>query len=246
MVKYHKNGKVVVAHEEYLEQEARRIADIPNNGYTEQILLATYPFDSRTSEVEVRIIVDHQYFRTLYATDRDTEHLGEEIKEFSASEESGEPECPLEGSIHKATFMRCSTLANDFFRGEPTALALHLPVTYPRVHLSGSWEDFKRNCLTNSSGNQPIAPLVAGKKYFNRYDDQMAYIRRDEIEQFIFPWLKAMNRLYEQRMTRLPNPGNMRRAIYQGSKYQRNLRLRFIFIMPRCSSACPDLSNSHS
>jgi hypothetical protein len=65
--------------------------------------------------------------------------------------------------------MKCSTYADKYFRYHPDEVDLHLPVCYSRIH--------------------------GGGQYQHRDDDQMAYIREDEIENYTVPWLQKMENL---------------------------------------------------
>ncbi|CAO2653161.1 Nn.00g025720.m01.CDS01 [Neocucurbitaria sp. VM-36] len=183
MVLYHANGRVVIEHENYLEQQAHEQASDPDKAYIDQIECGKVPDTGVKDAVErVFIVVDKQEFQTLYSSDRDP---GDVLPQFSNIESA---RFPTEG-IDKATFMRYSTLADDVFRCEPSALEVRVPVTYPRRHIhSWSWKDFQEH-----NSDQP--PLVPGKTYQKCYDHQMAYIRRDEIEAYIVPWLRRLEKV---------------------------------------------------
>jgi hypothetical protein len=162
MVLYHANGRVVKAHEDYLEREAARHATTPNIQYEDQIeVCKKHTPAAREQEKTARIIIDPQVWYTLYFKDHGT--LWEEIPDFQRPDPS-EP-IPEKG-VDRATLMKCSTYTDEYFRYHPDEVELHLPICYPRVHSCG--------------------------QYQHRDDDQMAYIRGDEIENYIVPWLHEM------------------------------------------------------
>jgi len=169
MVLYHPNGRVVKPHEDYLEREAAKKA--LKDQYDEQIEVCKkhHPEDVKKG-MRARIIIDAQYYHTLYC-ERDGS-LWEEFVEFRRKHAS--KGIPLEG-IDKATLMRCSTTADEFFRYNPTAAELHLPVVYPRKHQEGEYNT-----------------------YCERDDHQMAFIRPEEVEKYIVPWLNEMERRFER------------------------------------------------
>ncbi|USP78484.1 uncharacterized protein yc1106_05758 [Curvularia clavata] len=65
----------------------------------------------------------------------------------------------IETPLCRETLILCSSTARDYFLYNPGKNELHLPITYPRVHEKA------------------------------QSDDQMAYIRADEIEKYILPWV---------------------------------------------------------
>jgi hypothetical protein len=65
MVLYHANGRVVEAHEHYLEQEARKTANDKSELYIDQIDVHNQRTVSPVND-DVQIIIDSQKFRTLY------------------------------------------------------------------------------------------------------------------------------------------------------------------------------------
>jgi hypothetical protein len=162
MVLYHANGRVVKAHEDYLEREAAKHATAPKIQYEDQIeVCKKHTPEAREQEKRAGIIIDHQVWYTLYFKNRGT--LWEEIPDFQRPDPS-EP-IPEKG-VDRATLMKCSTYADEYFRYHPDEVELHLPVCYPRIHRGG--------------------------QYQYRDDDQMAYIRPEEIENYIVPWLNEM------------------------------------------------------
>jgi hypothetical protein len=82
--------------------------------------------------------------------------------------------------------MRCSSLADDFFRYNSDKDELHLPVTYPRIHeATTKWTEY-------ASWYTGLPLPFPGLKYRERVDKHMAYIRPDEIRNYIVPWLREM------------------------------------------------------
>jgi hypothetical protein len=165
MVLYHANGQVMKAHEGYLEQAARKKAEDPHNRYEEQIEVAKAkdPNARDARDISVYIVVGVQgEYRELYANEFSA-LMDNVLEGFVSSTASGR--LPPEG-LDRRTLMRCSSLADDHFTFEPRATELHLPVTYPRHHLN--------------------------RQYYDRKDDQMAYVREEEITAYIIPWLNEM------------------------------------------------------
>jgi hypothetical protein len=170
MVLYHANGRVVVAHEEILEQQATKQAEkFAYEGQTE--LCKTWnrygkkkPSTMRGKRSRVYIVVDKQKFHTLHATTH-SEDLKGVVLPFMTKANSGR--LPSKG-IDKNTLVKCSTLAEDFFGNFPDEVELHLPVKYPRCHIENE------------------------RQYTDRYDPQMAFIRPHELEEYVIPWLQEM------------------------------------------------------
>jgi hypothetical protein len=172
MVLYHANGRVVKAHEDYLEREAARHATTPNIQYEDQIeVCKKHTPEAREQESRAYIIIVDQTWHTLYAKNFGT--LWEEITDFKRRDDSDS--MPEQG-VDRATLIQCSTFADEYFRYRPDQVELHLPVCYPRLHREG---DFDIDEYGPKKDNVPIYP---GLQYGHRDDDQMAYIRPEEIE----------------------------------------------------------------
>tara|TARA_R110002003_G_scaffold103_9_gene8174 strand:+ start:5245 stop:6606 length:1362 start_codon:yes stop_codon:yes gene_type:complete len=187
MVLYHANGRVVKAHEDYLEREARKDSDL--NRYVDQIEVVKQKAAKEANTKDnsrVQIFVDAQEFSELYTSEH-TSLVGEHLFDFDQTREGA---IPKEG-VDRRTLMACSSLAEDLFTYQPEQTELHLPVCYPRKHAQQiRWTDFVEAYESNRSAEG----IAAGKKYFRQTDDQMAYIRGDEISTYIVPWLIAMEK----------------------------------------------------
>jgi len=187
MVLYHANGRVVKQHDQYLDDEARNLAN--HYRYIEQIDICNQKTaDASTDNVE--IIIDEQEYRTLYYEKGGLEW--EVIRKFRRKT----PYTNLR-AVDRATLMMCSTFADDHFRYNPGEKTLHLPVCYPRQHHSArpadeSMEDFDRIFGGTS---------VAGKKLAEQSDSQMAFVRPKEIEQYVIPWLEKVQKQRERAET---------------------------------------------
>lgn len=91
--------------------------------------------------------------------------------------------------------MRCSSLADDFFRYNPGATELHLPLEYPRRHEAVStYTDF----ANGYEKMKPPHPPFPGLKYKYRGDEQMAHIRAHKIREYIVPWLLGMEKDFQK------------------------------------------------
>jgi hypothetical protein len=185
MVLYQANGRVVKAHEDYLEQEARKNADLDKNRYTDQIEIVKKK-DANAIEQnnkQVSIVVDEQYYNELYYLPGT--YTGESLSNFSVNV------ARTEARIDRRTLMTCSSLAEEYFTFEPDATELHLPTCYPRKHHAG-YEGRQAQFLTDYKDSTILVP---GKRYTEGHDNQMAYIRMEEIREYIVPWLKDMEHL---------------------------------------------------
>lgn len=166
----------MIAHEKYLESQARRLAN--KLWYTDQIEICngkTRP----ASTNNVRIVIDEQDFLTTYG-----------YKEGSCWEAlafNPHPET-IELSVERNTLMLCSTFAAELFTFEPDNDEIHLPVRYPRRHDSGS--QAPDPAASHGEGNV----VMDNKRYTSKIEDQMAFIRRDEIEKYIVPWLEKVEK----------------------------------------------------
>jgi hypothetical protein len=126
MVLYDDNGRVIKAHDDYLERMAREEAI---KGYTDQIDIAKSkdPGAHEKTGIRVHIVVNTQYFEELYY--EDTSSLCGRFLDLNNGKESA----PLpEGGLDRRTFMKCCSLADEFFTFNPDKAILHLPVEYPR------------------------------------------------------------------------------------------------------------------
>ncbi|KAF1843126.1 uncharacterized protein K460DRAFT_356894 [Cucurbitaria berberidis CBS 394.84] len=201
MVLYHTSGRVVLAHEIYLEEQAQIEAGDGKGRYTDPIdRLKILDTEVTNPRERVFIVVDTQQFQTLYSY-RDPTASKEILSQFSNETSK---RFPPEG-IDKATFMSCSTLADDVFRCEPTVRTVTVPATYPRQYTYyHSW-----NYFNSCKEYKPL--LVKGKKYIKGLDHQMAYIRRDEIEAHLIPWFNRMEEIVRNK----EQPENLRKPIRQ-------------------------------
>jgi hypothetical protein len=182
MVLYHANGRVVIAHENYLEQKARKkaLAD----GYVEQIHFCRHRTNTAPSNLPVRIIVDSQHFKTLYCWWKNGDRSDwEDIEGFR---QYGDHDIMTD--IDRKTLRRCSTFADEYFRNKPEQNRLHLPVRYPWQHV---WN--QRNMPSKDfQKDNPGRVAVTNKRHIYHADAQMAFIRPDEIERYVIPWLKKV------------------------------------------------------
>jgi hypothetical protein len=180
MVLYHANGRVVKAHEDYLEKEEAKL--IKRHLYRDQIAEAKKKDPNAREQVGIRarIVVDVQNYSELY--NFTPSYFDVEDLEMNVATES-DP-IPEEG-LDRSTLMRLSSFADDFFTYSPDAVELHLPVCYPDIHVS-----------TRSD------PERGGMQ--KKDDEQLAYIRLQEIEQHIVPWLQAMEGVVEESLRKTP------------------------------------------
>lgn len=167
------------AHEDYLEKEAAKL--IKRDLYRDQIAEAKKKDPNARGQegIRVRIVVDVQNYRELYNYAW-WDYIVEDLEMNVATESVPIPE---EG-LDRRTLMRLSSFADDFFTYSPDAVELHLPVCYPNIHVS----------LMNDPNG--------GMKH--QKDDQLAYIRLQEIEQYIVPWLQAMEGVVEESLRKTP------------------------------------------
>jgi len=175
MVLYHANGRVVEQHDQYLDDEARNLAN--HYRYIEQIDICNQKTaDPSTDNVE--IIIDEQEYRTLYC---EREGYWETIKKFRRKTAYHIPT-----TVDRATLRKCSTFADDHFTYNPGAKTLHLPVRYPRQHHAALGE------LSTHDFNINYHFCVNGKRLAEQPDDQMAFIRPEEINVYVIPWLQKV------------------------------------------------------
>jgi hypothetical protein len=210
MVLYHANGRVVIAHEDYLENLAALHAAKKDVAYEDQTELCKAwdrygkeePGTMRGERPRIYIVVDKQKFHTLHATTR-TKDLKGVVLPFVTKANS--ERLPPKG-IDRNTLVKCSTLAEDFFGNFPDEKELHLPVKYPRRHMGGfRWTKFlKEYGVRPAPGANKVGPLHPRQKYVDRDDPQMAFIRPYEIEEYVTPWLLKMEPVVRNK--ELPDP----------------------------------------
>ena len=167
MVLYHTNGRVVQAHEDYLEQQAHSIAR--KCDYVDQI--DVYKQRNAVKSVdEVQIIIDGQKYMTLYCERAGDSEILEKFRQTN--------EYKIPTTVDRRTLVACSTFAEEYFTYNPWENDLHLPVCYPKWRERGS---HSRNSESENSDQED-----------DKLDRQMAFIRREEIENYVIPWLKRM------------------------------------------------------
>lgn len=185
MVLYHADGTVVKAQEEHLEDEEQKFASVqlftPQNNIADKRDRAAH----EVKDTRVRIVVDPQTYYELYYSmytslvgEQLVPHVEEEWKSTAAG-------------LDRRTLMKCSSTAYDFFTFEPEAKELHLPVCYPRKHMDLGFEkqtEKYAEIQVNWEGHINTTDLA----YINQPDDQLAWIRHDEITNYLIPWLTTM------------------------------------------------------
>ncbi|KAH9861249.1 hypothetical protein IAQ61_010986 [Plenodomus lingam] len=186
MVLYHSNGRVVIAHENYLEQEAHKVAT--KKRYEDQIDIYNKRNQPASTE-NIVIVIEKQNFRTLYNQTYQTnsEYAWEWLPHQNSTEERI--------LVNRAALIRGSTLAEEHFRYNPTSRELILPVSWPRIHIT----DQERSSDVKLESEFPGRIVVGGKSHVKILDPQMAYIRSDEIKSHIVPWLKKLANLMKRR-----------------------------------------------
>ncbi|KAH7070617.1 hypothetical protein BKA63DRAFT_476019 [Paraphoma chrysanthemicola] len=189
MVLYHPDGRVIKAHEDYLEQQAQKDA---NERYDDQIDVVKNKLKEQMTSKEdsrIQIVVDKQHFTELYYSQY-SELEREVLPRFDNIEEGTYPKDEL--GLDRNTLIACSSAAEDYFTYEPNGNDLHLPVCYPRKHVI----NIKYNEFVESYKDMEGAEsgLKARKKYLRQIDDQMALVRGQEIEKYIVPWLQNMEK----------------------------------------------------
>ncbi|KAH9873285.1 hypothetical protein J1614_005683 [Plenodomus biglobosus] len=185
MVLYHSNGRVVIAHDNYLEQEARK--ESIKNRYEDQIDICNRRFEDEAPQDLVEIVIEEQYFKTLYV-----KTYQQDASEYSAWEWLPHTNPTEERiSVNRAALMRGSSLAEEHFRYNPASRELALPVSWPRAHLAG----VEPMTPEQIDASYPGRVDVRGKMHIKMLDAQMAYIRSDEIKSHIVPWLKRVEKL---------------------------------------------------
>jgi hypothetical protein len=181
MILDHANGRVVQAHEDYLEQQAQKEANDERKLYIDQIDIYNLRSAS-VSTAEVQIIVDQQHYKTLYCEREGDGEYMEALKRATSY--------TISTTIDRNTLRTCSTLADEHFTYNPSENELHLPVCYPRQHHANRDDEpiavFDENFEFTSCRN--------GKRLAYQNDDQMAFIRPEEIEKYIVPWLKRVQK----------------------------------------------------
>jgi hypothetical protein len=173
MVLYHANGRVVQAHEDYLEQQAQSIAK--ECDYVDQINVYKQR-NAVKSTNEVQIIIKKQVYRTLYC-----ERAGDSeiLEKFGQTNQYKIPT-----TVDRRILVACSTFAQDYFTHNPEKNDLHLPVCYPEAHKRGS---HSRNSESENSDQED-----------DKVGRQMAFIRPEEIKNYVIPWLKRMQEKFDK------------------------------------------------
>ncbi|KAF2125902.1 hypothetical protein P153DRAFT_389349 [Dothidotthia symphoricarpi CBS 119687] len=191
MVLYDEKGRVIKAHEEYLEQLAKKHADYIDCLYLDQIAVCNaHDADAGAQKTQCFITIQPQKFGRLYTR---YGHVKEDIKHFRTKTPITIPD---EG-LDRRTLMRCSTTADEFFRYNPTATQLCLPVRYPRLHLHSVYHGKKGLSEFTRDYPEQIEP---GKKYVHQYDSQVSFLRADEITAYVIPWLRAMQKVLDNKI----------------------------------------------
>ncbi|KAH8639761.1 hypothetical protein IG631_07531 [Alternaria alternata] len=167
MVLYHANGRVVQAHEDYLEQQAQSIAEKCH--YVDQIEVYKQRNAVKSTD-EVQIIIDDQKYMTLYCEIAGDSEILEKFRQTN--------EYKIPTTVNRRILVACSTFAQDYFTHNPEKNDLHLPVCYPEGHERGS---YSRNSESENSDQED-----------DKVGRQMAFIRPEEIENYVIPWLKRM------------------------------------------------------
>ncbi|KAF1834756.1 hypothetical protein BDW02DRAFT_568722 [Decorospora gaudefroyi] len=185
MVLYDENGRVVKEHETHLEDTALDLAS--KCRYIEQIQVYKQR-DVAVGDNNIRIIIDAQDFKTLYCHRNLGWGSDSEQIEFFSQETDYEIRIDLDRGILKM----CSSMADEHFTYNPGENRLHLPVRYPRRHVES--KEYNPKEFKASFGDGKV---VKGKSLVWPDDGQMAFIRRDEIEKYIFPWLEKVKRICE-------------------------------------------------
>ena len=198
MILDHANGRVVQAHEDYLEQQAQKEANDERKLYIDQIDIYNLRSAS-VSTAEVQIIVDQQHYKTLYCEREGDGEYMEALKRATSY--------TISTTIDRNTLRTCSTLADEHFTYNPSENELHLPVCYPRQHHANRDDEpiavFDENFEFTSCRN--------GKRLAYQNDDQMAFIRPEEIEKYIVPWLKRVQKqLQDDKALRSETPAARR------------------------------------
>ncbi|CAA9958877.1 hypothetical protein PTMSG1_02410 [Pyrenophora teres f. maculata] len=173
MVLYHANGRVVIAHEAYLENLAQQAAD--SKKYVDQV----HDYNRRNAPPhngnQVEIIIEMQRFRTVWSHREGSDW--EYLNAFNHDQVRIR-------HVDRATLRFVSSLADDHFRCNPGAHQISLPVRYPRMHIPGTsgWSD------EGFAESYPQV-IIPGLRLAYTDDSHMAYIRSEEITKFIIPWL---------------------------------------------------------
>lgn len=187
MVLYLDDGKVNKVHDDYLEDEAKKNSEDVNNRYKDQIEVcnAHDANAGRQKNLQCFITIKEQKFARLYTR---SGCAVENIPEFDTEAKENIPNKGLD----RRTLMKCSALADEYFRFNPKANTLFLPVSYPRQHLNSMYYGTRGMNEYNAAYPKPIEP---GKKYKYQYDEHRAHIRAREIECYIIPWIREMEKV---------------------------------------------------
>lgn len=203
---YNASGRVEIAYEEYLEQEAKKASEQAYGQYLDQIEVCKQRAGPKSTN-DVQIIIDTQHFRTLYCEARDG--WGSDFEWITGFEQ--DETTTISRRVCRETLILCSSTARDHFTYNPGDDQLHLPVVYPRAHRQPPVKEQPKTKskakptiktkkqparkAKNASGSQPEdqsennsedQPENQAEK---ELDDQMAFIRAKEIEEYVLPWL---------------------------------------------------------
>ncbi|KAL7772436.1 hypothetical protein CFE70_002395 [Pyrenophora teres f. teres 0-1] len=190
MVLYHANGRVVIAHEAYLENLAQQAAD--SKKYVDQV----HDYNRRNAPPhngnQVEIIIEMQRFRTVWSHREGSDW--EYLNAFNHDQVRIR-------HVDRATLRFVSSLADDHFRCNPGAHQISLPVRYPRMHIPGTsgWSD------EGFAESYPQV-IIPGLRLAYTDDSHMAYIRSEEITKFIIPWLGRIHLYNAMLQLGLPKP----------------------------------------
>ncbi|KAF2249434.1 hypothetical protein BU26DRAFT_519500 [Trematosphaeria pertusa] len=168
MVLYHDDGRVVKAHEDYLERAAKMHSEACGFEGQTDALQRQRPEVSQRSADRVQFRIHPQDHWTLYSRVQEDRPWFDGYRLQGYLEESHEPTRLPEEGVHKATLMKCSGYAQEYFMRKPDSKELSLPIRFPRRHDYGS------------------------KKYYEKYETQMAYITPAPLEDSIIPWLEKV------------------------------------------------------
>ncbi|CAN9380829.1 unnamed protein product [Alternaria alternata] len=176
MVLYHANGRVVQAHEDYLEQQAHSIAR--KCDYVDQIDVYKQRNAVKSAD-EVQIIIDGQKYMTLYCERAGDSEILEKFRQTN--------EYKIPTTVDRRTLVACSTFAQEYFTHNLGSNDLILPVCYPK------WREHGSHSQNSESENCDKEAIVD-----NKVDRQMAFIRPKEIEEYIVPWVKRMQEKFDK------------------------------------------------
>jgi hypothetical protein len=132
MVLYHANGRVVKAHEDYLEKEAQEHSRLCQYDDQAEFARARDTNARNKKDMRVYIVVGEQFeYRELYGR-----FIQGKIMDGFKIKQSGR--LPPRG-LDRRTLMRCSSLADGYFTSNPGEIELKIPIIYPRHHIAGKY-----------------------------------------------------------------------------------------------------------